>query len=101
MKVFIGSVAIFFLAVLSFVIGVSAIDYWVDNIPTKCWVEGKLVFDGRSACVNVKTSGASTTVVVKTGFLCMFPAEYYVSNDVKLVGSKKTTSVSLSAEAGK
>jgi hypothetical protein len=66
-----------------------AVHYWLDNVPTVCRVDGVEVFVGRSACINVKSSGASTTVAIGRGPFCMLPGAYYVSNDVVLVGVKQ------------
>jgi len=59
-----------------------------DNVPVKCFVNDKLVYDGKSAGINIDTSGANTTVCVKGGFLYFFPQKYYVSPNVKLEGVK-------------
>jgi hypothetical protein len=59
-----------------------------ENVPTKCYVENKLVYDGVSAGLSVSSIGYTTKVIIKCGFLYMFPKKYYVSKDVKVVGEK-------------
>ena len=68
---------------------VQGIHVLVDNVPVEVRVNGDLVYKGRSAGVEVASSGANTTVAVFGGFLYMFPRAYYVSNDVELIGVKK------------
>ena len=62
---------------------------YIQNVPTKCWVDGKLIYDGISAGINVLSTGRTTKVDIKGGFLYLFPKEFYVSDDVKLEGFKK------------
>lgn len=59
-----------------------------DNVPVTCYVDGKKVYQGTSAGINVDSSGASTTVRINGGFMYFFPKEYYVSNKVEMKGSK-------------
>ncbi len=72
----------------SIFVGVFGIIYLFDHVPTKCWVDGQLVFDGRSACIDIVSSGAATKVIIRRGLFCVVPDEYYVSKDVKLEGVK-------------
>lgn len=58
---------------------------WSDRVPVRVFVDGKDVYHGISACVNVNSSGAHTTVQVNSSFMCLFPSAYYVSKDVKVV----------------
>lgn len=68
--------------------GIRGLVYCFDSVPAKCFVDGNLVFDGISACIDVKSTGATTRVDISSGFLCMFPNKYYVSKNVKLEGKK-------------
>ena len=61
---------------------------FVENVPVKCWVDKKLVYEGISAGVEIDSGGITTTVKINGGFLYFFPQKYYVSNDVKLEGIK-------------
>lgn len=60
-----------------------------DNVPVTVKVNKVLVYEGPSAGVDVRSSGANTTVSVSGGFLYLFPKAYYVSSDVELIGIKK------------
>lgn len=40
--------------------------------------DGKLVYEGPRACIRISSSGASTTLEVYGGWMCMFPKEVYV-----------------------
>lgn len=81
-----------FVIVIFIVISVCGIKYvintYFDNVPTKCFVNNKLVYDGPSCGIHVESSGNTTTVGTHTGFLYMFPKKYYVSNNVVLNGEK-------------
>lgn len=48
-----------------------------------CYVNDELVYQGRSACLDIETAGAATKVSVK-GFLCVLPKAKYVSNNVRV-----------------
>lgn len=65
-----------------------SISYHVNNVPIKCWVDDKLIYDGRSACIDVQSGGRTTIVNIKGGWYCQFPKAHYVSDNVKLEGSK-------------
>ena len=60
-----------------------------ENVPVKCWVDKRLVYDGLSAGIDVKSTGDTTRVDITGGFFFMFPKENYVSHDVKLEGKKQ------------
>ena len=85
---------IYTLLIVGAIVGILIVEFLdfeynhVQNVPVKCWVDDKLVFDGRSACIDVGSSGANTNVMVKGGWYCQFPIAHYVSKNVKLEGSK-------------
>lgn len=84
------AIAVFALSSMCAVIlGLETIHYVVESVPVRCKVDGNLVYEGRSACINVTSSGASTTVSVKGGFLCLFPKQYFVSKNVELITEDK------------
>lgn len=56
--------------------------YFIDNIPITISVDGKKVFEGRSACAKTVSVGSSSRVDVHGGFLCMFPEAYYAGDNV-------------------
>ena len=61
---------------------------FVDNVPSIVKVDGKIVYEGTSAGFDTGSEGANTSVVVKGGFLYMFPKAYYVSKNVEVIGKK-------------
>lgn len=61
---------------------------FVENVPTTCYVDGQMVYQGSSAGITVESSGYATKVMIKGGFLYFFPKAYYVSKDVRLEGVK-------------
>lgn len=63
-------------------------DYLYQNVPMVVKQNGKVIYEGRSKCVNVISSGDTTRVDVKGGFLCLFPKAYYVGKDIEAIGSK-------------
>lgn len=73
----------------AFAFSLIALCYHIDNVPVRCFVDDKLVFDGRSACIDVESSGSTTKVSISGGLMCIWPKEYYVSNNVRLEGVKK------------
>ena len=70
-------------------IGIRAINVnFFDNIPSKVYVDDKLVYEGISAGFRVSSGGYTTTVRTYGGFLYMFPKKVYVSKNVVVVGEK-------------
>lgn len=61
-----------------------AINYNVQNVHLKVFVEEKMVYDGRSACVDVASAGYATTVNIGGGWYCIFPKEHYTEKDVRV-----------------
>lgn len=59
-----------------------------DNIPSKVWVDDKLVYEGSSAGFDIHSSGFATTVTLQGGFLYAFPKAVYTSKNVRVEGSK-------------
>jgi len=60
-----------------------------NNVPVVCTVNGKIVYKGISARLEVKSAGMATKVRIKEGFLLLFTKAYYVSDDVKIEGIKE------------
>lgn len=60
----------------------------VDNVPVICTVDGKVVYDGISAGIIAQSSGDTTSILVRGGFLYLFPKAFYVSHDVHMTGTK-------------
>lgn len=63
---------------------INGLAYMVNNVPVKVLAGEKIIYQGRSACVDIRTGGAATQVTIKGGLFCMLPKEYYVGNDVKV-----------------
>lgn len=59
-----------------------------DNIPSKVYVDGGLVYEGTSAGFSTESNGYATKVVIQGGFMYFFPQEVYVSKDVVIEGKK-------------
>lgn len=64
--------------------GIIAIHYHVNNVHLKVFVEERLVYDGRSACVDVSSAGYATSVGIYGGWYCSFPKEKYTAKDVRV-----------------
>lgn len=87
MKTFIKGVFLFgavFIVGSTVVMGLRGLEYSVDRVPVKCTVDDVLVYEGTSACIEVKSTGSTTRVDIHGGLFCMFPKEYYISNNVKM-----------------
>ena len=62
--------------------------YFIDNIPSEVYVDQKLVYKGISAGFSSDSQGYATKVVIKGGWLYLFPQKVYVSKDVVIKGEK-------------
>lgn len=62
---------------------------FVDNVPSVVKVDGKKVYEGSSAGFDLESSGANTTVMIRSGFLYYFPKAYYTSKNVEVIGEKR------------
>ena len=82
-------IILFTLFVFIFISGVMWIGIiFFDDIPSKVYVDGKLVYEGISAGFQVSSSGFTTTVTTYRGFLYLFPYQTYTSKDVVVIGKK-------------
>lgn len=73
----------------SFFLGLQAYDLNIANsFEVKCWVDEKLVYEGKAACIGTHSEGASTSVQINGGFMCFIPQEHYVSKNVRLEGKR-------------
>mgnify|MGYP001614672004 CR=1 FL=1 len=67
------------------ILSIYAIDYYfIHNYNVEVTVDNHKVFEGRMACVDVNSAGATTTVTIKNGFLCMFPKTTYTNKEVTI-----------------
>lgn len=64
--------------------GIAGIGYMIEDRPVICTIDNKVIFKGRSACINIESSRAAIKVYTSRGLLCMIPDRDYVSNNVKL-----------------
>ena len=76
------------------VVSILTINYYAqtkftDNVPVVCTVNGKIVYKGISARLEVRSAGMATKVRIKEGFLLLFTKAYYVSDNVKIEGIKE------------
>jgi hypothetical protein len=74
--------------ILIIIVIVSAINYSIQDVPMVVKQNKKIIYEGRSACVNVISTGDTTRVDVKGGFLCLFPKAYYVGKNIEAIGIK-------------
>lgn len=78
------------LALIFIFMGLSFIDLrFFKNVPVSCWIDGKKVYEGISAGIDIKSAGANTIVKINGGFMYLFPKAYYVSNNVVLINMKE------------
>ncbi len=66
--------------------------WWTLNIsepfPVKCWIDDKLIYEGKAACISTHSEGANTSVQIDGGFMCFFPNKFYVAKNVRLEGER-------------
>ncbi len=60
----------------------------VNTVPVRAYVDGILIYEGKSGCINVSSAGRTTALTVNGGFLCFYPQKEYVSDNVKVEGIK-------------
>lgn len=87
--IFISVIVILSVFVVVLIVPIWAYQQYYQNIPTKCWVNGRLVYSGSSAGIDISSSGAATTVMVRGGFLYLWPMGNYVSSSVTMEGTKR------------
>ena len=68
------------------VVGRAFLETKIDSVQVVCKVDGTVVYEGPSCGINVISSGNTTRVDVKGGFLYLLPKAYYVSHNVELKG---------------
>ena len=78
---------LFFSVTVILAIRIIKINYF-DNIPSVVMVDGKEVYSGTSAGFDTESNGYATKVIIKGGFLYLFPQKVYVSKDVVVKGEK-------------
>lgn len=78
-----------FLLVVGLVLIIKGIGLATDNVPITVTVDGKKVYNGISGCVNVNSTGATTQVTVRGGFMCFFPKAYYVGKNIVVTGDER------------
>lgn len=84
-KCFLGFLFGIAVGLVSIVLGILWINItFFDNIPSKVYVDDKLVYQGSSAGFNIHSSGYATTVTVDGGFLYIFPQAVYTSKNVRV-----------------
>lgn len=79
------SLVLFLGAIIFFLLWIVLFIFWnIENVPLKVSVDDKLIYEGRSACVDVSSSGNTTNVTISGGWYCLFPKEKYTSKNVKV-----------------
>lgn len=77
--------------ILLFAIGGVAIlhvSYRLDNVPVKVYKDDQLIYSGVSACVQVQSSGDTTSIRLGRGLWCLLPKAYYTGKNIRVEGSK-------------
>ena len=87
-EIIIFAVIVIIFILIVFMIRVVEINYF-DNVPSVVMVDGKEVYKGTSAGFDTESNGYATKVVIKSGFLYLFPQKVYVSKDVEVIGTKE------------
>ena len=81
-----------FISMLIISIHIISIQWYSLNIsqpfPVKCWINNKLIYEGKAACISTHSEGANTSVQINGGFMCLFPQQYYVAKDIRLEGKR-------------
>ncbi len=86
----VGTVAsVVILVITAFLCLVMSIQYHVENVPLRVFVDGVDVYNGRSACVETYSMGSSAEVATKTGPWCQFPKEYFAGKNVVIQTAKE------------
>ena len=62
---------------------------YIKNVPTYVFIEGKLMYNGPSAGVEITSAGMATQVKTYLPPLYLAPDRIYVSKDVVVVGERK------------
>ena len=82
-------VFLFFVMLGLLIIGVRYTDIsYVNNVPVEVTKDNITIYEGINGCISVSSSGDTTSVTIKDGFLCMFPKEYYVGQNIRVEGKK-------------
>jgi hypothetical protein len=76
----VGSVVIVAIIVLSIIF----IEYSMYSYEVEVTQNGFVVYEGIAACVNVGSSGDTTTIKINQGFLCMFPKKEIVGKGIEV-----------------
>lgn len=87
-EIFMTAFVLLFIFVVS-IVGIKWVNVtFIENIPSVVKVDGKVVYEGKSAGFDIESSGANTTITIRGGFLYFFPKAYYTSNKVEVIGKK-------------
>ena len=78
--IFIGIILFSFLIVW-LILGTS---YHFNNYPIEVTQEGVQIYSGTRACIDVQSSGDTTTIKVSKGYLCLFPKAVYTGRNIEV-----------------
>lgn len=73
-------------SVVILILSMSIVNILVWHVPVRVFVDGREVYHGITACIDVDSTGATTKVSIRRGRLCWWPAANYVSRDVHVEG---------------
>ena len=63
------------------IIGIS---FHFNNYPIEVTQEGVQIYSGTRACIDVESSGDTTTIKVSKGYLCLFPKAVYTGRNIEV-----------------
>ena len=72
------------LCVFLVIICVCAIDYKLHDFPVEITQDGNVMYRGIMSCVDVASSGDTTTIQIKEGFLCLFPKSVILGRGIEI-----------------
>jgi hypothetical protein len=89
MKEFLAVILAVVLLIGGMLVGMQALAVAIHRVPVKVFVDGKEVYHGINACVEIDSAGSATIVHISGGPLCLFPMARYVSRDVREEGDRR------------
>lgn len=64
---------------------IASIDYNLHNYPIEITKDGVIIYDGIKSCVDIDSSGDTTTISINKGFLCLFPKATIVGKNIEVL----------------
>ena len=67
------------------VLAVAYLDYKLHEYPITITQNGAVIYKGIKSCVEIASSGDTTTIYIRKGFLCLFPKSTLVSKNIEVM----------------